>query len=349
MTRRPYLLRPAASPQRFHKLFTKSKASPKKTLLIRAVLAILLIVLVVMVYWFDRDGLKDHADGNMSFTDIIYFTMVTVTTVGYGDIVPVSDRARLIDAFLVTPIRLFIWFIFLGTAYQFVIQRIWEDMRMARMQQRLREHVIICGFGHSGRSAAPEIVGKGIQPEQIVVIDLNEEALQLAAENGYTGMRGDPTQERVLLEAGVERAKAVIICLGRDDANVLVVLTARNLNSNVRIICSVKEEENLKLIRQAGASVMVSPAKVGGYLLADAVDSSFTSTYVFDLLTSGGQVKLIERAPHPEEIGKPMRELSKRLVARIYRDGSLIEFWEDDKSRIQEGDVLLVIERTADR
>jgi voltage-gated potassium channel len=311
-------------------------------------LAVLLIAVVLAAYWFDRDGLKDHSDGQMSFTDIIYFTMVTVTTVGYGDIVPVSDRARLIDAFLVTPIRLFIWFIFLGTAYQFVIQRIWEEIRMTRLQQRLSENVIISGFGHSGRSAAPEVAAKGTDRGQIVVIDINEEALRIAAENGYIGMRGDPTQERTLIEAGVERAKSVIICLGRDDANVLVVLTVRNLNSKVKIICSVKEEENLKLIRQAGADIMISPAKVGGYLLADAVNSRFTSDYVFDLLTSGGQVSLVERAPRLEEIGHRMREVTTGLVVRAYRDGTPIGFWEEGNDRIQEGDILLVIERFSD-
>src|SRR3546814_7680181 len=104
-----------------------------------------------------RSGRRDARDGEISFGDVIYFTMVTITTVGYGDIVPVSDRARLLDAFLVTPVRVFLLLIFLGTAYEFVIQKVLEDYRMGRLQRRLRDHIVICGYGHSGRIAAREL------------------------------------------------------------------------------------------------------------------------------------------------------------------------------------------------
>ena len=100
-------------------LHVRSGLSPEKTLLLRGCLVVVLLSVVIAIFWFDRDGLKDQIDGHVSFSDILYFGMITVTTVGYGDIVPVSDNARLIDAFAVTPIRIFIWFIFLGTAYEF--------------------------------------------------------------------------------------------------------------------------------------------------------------------------------------------------------------------------------------
>ena len=88
-------------------------------------------------FWFDRDGLKDQIDGHISFSDILYFGMITVTTVGYGDIVPVSDRARLIDAVIVTPARLFIWLLFVGTAYELLLQKWIEDLRMKRLRDDL--------------------------------------------------------------------------------------------------------------------------------------------------------------------------------------------------------------------
>src|SRR5690606_31073775 len=83
----------------------------------RVALVFGLIALVLLIHWIGRDGLKDTLDNNISFVDVLYFTTVTVTTVGYGDIVPVSPEARLFEAILVTPIRLFVWLIFLGTAY----------------------------------------------------------------------------------------------------------------------------------------------------------------------------------------------------------------------------------------
>src|SRR3546814_4159280 len=79
-----------------------------------------LIGTAIAIHWFDRGGLVDQVDGHISFGDVLYFTMITITTVGYGDIVPVTPRARMFDTIAVTPIRLFVWLIFLGTAYDFI-------------------------------------------------------------------------------------------------------------------------------------------------------------------------------------------------------------------------------------
>src|SRR5688572_20986763 len=88
-------------------LARKSKVSPWRVLGVRAGIAGALLLAAFALLWFDRGGLRDQIDGELTVADIIYFTMITITTVGYGDIVPVSERARLIDAFLITPIRLF--------------------------------------------------------------------------------------------------------------------------------------------------------------------------------------------------------------------------------------------------
>ena len=134
-------------------LFTHARASPEQTLFIRGAIVLFLVGLVLLVFWLDRDGFADR-DDDITLVDLVYFTMVTITTVGYGDIVPISPTARMIDAFLVTPIRTIIWFIFLGTAYEFVVQKIVEEFRMKRLQEELRGHVVVCGYGRSGRIAA---------------------------------------------------------------------------------------------------------------------------------------------------------------------------------------------------
>lgn len=101
---------------------------------IRTGLAFGLIALVVAIHWFDRAGLKDNHDNVISFLDVVYFTMISITTTGFGDIAPISDRARLIEAVIVTPVRIAVLFIFVGAAYDFVIKRSWEKFRMARIQ-----------------------------------------------------------------------------------------------------------------------------------------------------------------------------------------------------------------------
>jgi voltage-gated potassium channel len=327
-------------------LFTKAEAAPQQKLVMRLGIVALLLAAVVALFWFDRSGLRDARDGEISFGDVIYFTMVTITTVGYGDIVPVSDRARLLDAFLVTPVRVFLLLIFLGTAYEFVIQKVLEDYRMGRLQRRLRDHIVICGYGHSGRIAARELVAKGCDPDCIVVIDLSEDALYDVAEAGYVGLRGDATHEGIIRASGIERARAAIVSPGRDDTNVLIVLTIRSVSPAVKIIASVKEEENFKLIEQSGANMILSPAKVSGYLLAEAVLHRHTSDYVCDLVTSHGRVKLNERPARPEEVGRGLRDVTDGLVVGIQRDGKEIGFWHAEAGEIQAGDVLLLIEPT---
>ncbi len=325
-------------------LYVKAPVSHERTLVNRLLLVLALFASVISVVWFDRGGLVDHQDGNISFWDAVYFAMITVTTVGYGDIVPVETHSRVIDALFITPVRIFIWFIFLGTAYQLVIQKVLEDYRMAQLRDRLRDHVIVCGFGETGRVAARESVSKGARPEDIVVIDISDRCVSDAAQMGYIGLHGDPTHESILLDAGVKNARAVIVCMGRDDSSVLAVLTIRNLNQRVRIVSVVSVDENVKLLRSAGANVTVMPSQAGGYLLAEAVGNNYLTDYVLDLLTSGGRIALVERVAAEDEIGKSMRDLSSGLVVRLYRGGEPVGFWETDKSRIEPNDLLLIIE-----
>jgi len=169
---------------------------PGRTLLIRLGIVLFLFGLLIRVLWLDREGLKDYSDGHMSFTDVVYFTMVTVTTVGYGDIVP--PRARMIDALVVTPVRIFIWILFLGTAYQLALRQFTEIFRMAKLQSNLDQHVVVCGFGHTGYSAVKELLAKGTDPEHIAVIDPRDDRVQTAVELGVVALKGDATQEGLL-------------------------------------------------------------------------------------------------------------------------------------------------------
>jgi len=326
-------------------LYTTPAVSPERKLAQRAALVALLLGLVMLVFWLERENLRDAVDGHISLVDVVYFTLVTVTTVGYGDIVPVGDRARLIDALLVTPVRIFIWFIFLGTAYEFVFRRIIEDLRMNALRESLQDHVIICGYGYSGRVAAREMVAKGTPPDKIVVIELRPERLEEAAEDGYIGLRGDATRDAALREAGIAAAKALLVCVSRDDTTVLAVLTGRALSAEVRIVATAMDEENVKLVRKAGADEVVSPAKLAGFLLADAVVSRHTAQFISDILTSrGGELRIAERRALPAEVGKRMCDVAGLLIVGIERDGKIRGFWNAPEERIGDGDIVFAIE-----
>jgi voltage-gated potassium channel len=302
-------------------LFTRDDLRPGRTLLFRIGLVLALFALVFLILWLGRDGLKDNYNEHITAIDVLYFAMVTITTVGYGDIVPVSRQARLVDAVLITPIRVFIWFIFLGTAYQLVVNRYREGYRMAKV-----------------------LLAKGTEPDRLVIIEPREERVRAAIELGLVAFRGDATQEIMLQHAVVQRAKAVIITAGRDDTNALILLTARHLNPTVEILVSAVEEENVKLFRQGGATGIISPSTFGGYLLADAVGHPHFMDYVQDLLTAGGRVSLIERPVEPNEIGCTATALKPDIVLRLYRRDTVIHFWDlQEGQKMEAGDVLLIL------
>jgi voltage-gated potassium channel len=330
--------------ERFRPRIILHPPKPDQVLIRRGLLLLILLCGIISVFWLERDGLVDHHDGYVSFRDVLYFTAVTVSTVGYGDIVPASHSARLIDAAIVTPLRLLMWFIFLGTAYEFTMQRWLEQFRLNQLQKNLKDHLIICGYGHSGQSAAAEALAKGTDCRQIVVLDRDEKRLALAVDAGFIGMRGDACQAAVLRECSIARAKAVLVCVGRDDTAVLAVLSIRQINAGVRIVCNVEEIENAPLITQAGADSTITPALVGGYLMANSIESPRVSDYVNDLISASGSVELIERRARVDEIGKTLRELAPGMAVRIYRGEQTIGFWEGERARVQAQDILLEIE-----
>ena len=327
------------------RLFIGGERSVRRTLLLRLLVVLAMFAVVILAFWLDRDGLRDNTDDHLSFTDVVYFSMVTMTTVGYGDIVPVSDRARIVDALLVTPIRLFIWLVFIGTTYQLVLQQLVEDFRMRRLQARLENHVIVCGFGHSGACAAHELVVRGVDKRQILIVDIDRALLESAAEQGFIGILGDATREETLQEALIASARAVFVCTDRDDTNVLIVLTARQLAPAIRIIARVEEAENEKLLRQSGADATVLPSRVGGILMAGSIETSALTSYVMDLISATGRVILAERAVSSEEVGLSPQDINDALAVSIIRGDHELAA-TDPQVRLQPGDKLLVIRQS---
>ena len=309
----------------------------------RVALILALVAAVLIVHWIERDGLKDNLDGHISFVDVLYFTTVTVTTVGYGDIVPVSDATRLFETFFVTPIRIFVWLVFLGTAYHFVFRNVWHRWRMSRIQKSLTGHVVVAGYGTSGAEAVRELIARDIDPARIVVIERSEEALQLAEAQGCNVLKGDATRDQTLTDVRIAQACAIIVSAGRDDTSILITLTARHLAPGVPISVVVRASDNEDLARQAGATTVINPASFAGLLLAGSCQGEHLADYMADLAATGGRVKLHERPVAPAEIGKPLSAIEPGLALRIYRDGRPIGYWEEGARALQPGDVLIEI------
>jgi voltage-gated potassium channel len=315
---------------------------------IRLGLAFGLIGLVIAIHWWDRAGLVDNYDKQISFLDVVYFTMISITTTGFGDIAPVSDRARLIEAVLVTPVRIAVLFIFVGAAYDFVIKRSWEKWRMARIQEQLSNHVVVLGYGVSGSQSVHELIERGVDPRCIVVIDPVEERLAEAEKLGVNVMAADATRDETLKAVRIDAAQSVLVSAGRDDTSILIVLTVRHLAPRVPISVVVRADDNELLARQAGANNVINPVRFTGLLLAGSVKGAHIADYLADLASVGGRVQLVERVVKPEECGKPITDLeSGGQGLRVYRNGRAIGFWEEECQTLQPGDVLVEIVPTA--
>ena len=306
-----------------------------------------LVALVVLIHWLDREGLKDSYDGHVSFLDVVYFTMISITTTGFGDITPVSSQSRLVEAAIVTPIRVLVLFIFVGTAYNFLIKRSWEAWHMRRIQERLSGHHVVLGFGISGSQAVRELIERGTDPQRIVVVDPSAERLEEAEALGCNVLEGDASRDENLRAVRIEKASSILVSAGRDDSSILIVLTARHLAPGVPISVVVRAEDNEDLALQAGADTVINPVRFTGLLLAGSAQGTHVSDYLSDLASVGGQVQLVEREVLPEEVGRSLDSLGQGVRGlRVVRGGREIGFWEAEAQRLELGDMIVTIVAT---
>jgi voltage-gated potassium channel len=309
----------------------------------RVAAVLTLLAIAIGVHWFDRGGLRDNYDGDVSFVDVVYFTFISITTTGYGDIAPVTERARLFDALIVTPIRVFVVLLFIGTTYDFVLKRTWEKWRMARIQRGLTGHIIVAGFGKTGSEAVDELIARGQDAAQIVVLDGDPEQLAQAEACGCAVMLADATRDQTLKDVGVERACSLIVATGRDDTSILVTLTARHLAPALPISVIVKAEDNEVPARAAGATTVINPVSFAGLLLASSCSGSHVADYMMDLAGYEGRVRLAERTAGPDDIGRPLNGIATGLGVRLYRQGRPFGYFDPETHRIEAGDVIVEI------
>lgn len=308
---------------------------------------IALLVLLVIIHWIEREGLRDNYDGHVSLLDVIYFTMISATTTGYGDIVPVTDTTRMFDAIIVTPVRVLFLLILAGSAYAFVARRSWERFVMKRIQRTLHDHIIVAGYGTKNSRAVAELIDLGAEPADIVVIDSSDERLEKAKALGCTVLKADATRDETLRAVHIERAKLLIISAGRDDTTILICLTARDLAPDLRISVAVNAEDNEAPARRAGADVVVNPLDFAGLLLATTHSGQHIADYLADLASRQGKVQLVEREIGADEVGKSLKQVCRGVGLRIIRDGTAYGFWRPQVEKLEAGDFIMEIRPTA--
>jgi len=317
------------------------QAGPLRKILQRLAIALALIALVAGVAYAGRDGYVDPEGDQISVLDAFYYSTVSITTTGYGDILPVTDEARLATTVIVTPARVLFLILLVGTTLEILAERSREAYRLARWRKRLQKHTIVCGYGVKGRSAVRTLLGKGLDPKQVVAIEPSAEARGRATADGLAVVAGSAASQDALNEADIAKASAVIVAADRDDTAVLITLTARELNAGATIVAAVREEENVHLLHQSGANAAITSSGAAGRLLGLSTETPQVTEVMEDLLTVGEGLDIAERQVGPDEAGPSPSRAQETIMLAVVRDGELIRFDDERAAELRDGDRVL--------
>ncbi len=308
---------------------------------VRVGFAVFLLVLLSVLVWLDRDGYTDTADGEVSYLDALYYSTVTLSTTGYGDVSPVSDLARLSNVFLVTPLRVLFLFTLVGTTVELLTKDARAGYRRDRWRKSVIAHNIVIGYGVKGRAAVQSLIDSGVPSKDIVVIESGEEELSRAKADGYTAITGSGADADILRQAEALRARRFIIAVKDDATAILATLNARRLNPTALIVTSVREDSNVDLARESGADNVITSSEAAGRIMGLAANAPLVGEVIEDLLSAGSGLELAQRPITPDEVGKSPREVNEPVIA-VIRDGVKRRYDEPVVAELERGDQLVI-------
>lgn len=319
------------------------QASPWWLIVRRMAYAIILIIISAIVVYMDRDGYT----GVETFLDAVYYSSVSLSTTGYGDVTPVTQEARLLNVLLITPMRIIFLVLLVGTTLSVLTEESRKALKIRRWRKRMRNHTVVIGYGTKGRAATTALIADGVPASQIVVVDSDPEALAHASSRGLVTVQGTATKSDVLKLAGVTRARAVVVAPNLDDTAVLITLSVREISPSATIVASVRESENSHLVRQSGADSVVVSSETAGRLLGLATVSPSVTGMMEDLLSPDEGFSVAERLVAEDEVGGNPRNLED-IVLGVVRSGELYRIDSVEAETVEPGDRILYIRRITD-
>ncbi len=310
----------------------------------------LLRILLVLAVLLVGGTLGYHWIEGWSFADSIYMVVITLATVGYGETHPLTPGGRLFTIVLIVAGVGLVTFA-VGTITRMVVegelQTILGRRRAMSKIRRVKDHYIICGFGRIGSLIAREFERR---PIPFVVIE-REESVAARIPEAYPVVVGDATEEEMLLEAGIDRARGLVTVLHSDADNLFVTLTARDLNPKLFIIARYEEEKSEAKLLRAGADKVVSPYIIGGTRMAMGVLRPAVIDFI-ELATQseslGLQMEEVPIAARTKLVGVALVDSRIRseldiIVVAIKKKSGHMEFNPSARTILEEGDRLIAI------
>ena len=285
-----------------------------------------------------------------NFFDALYMTVTTLSTVGYGEIHPLTRLGRLYNMVLILG-GMGVLFYIVGSLARVLLegelQAVFGRRKLIKHIKRLKNHYLLCGFGRIGEIIARQLKDRGLA---LVVIESDPALLAHLEASGYYFISGDATREEVLIEAGIERAKGLISVVSSDAANVYVVLTARSLNPQLFIVARGEEEGSEKKLLRAGADKVESPYRMGGQKMAQTIMRPTVVTFMELAMKEGVDWTMEEIAVGQASalLGVPLadsgirQKLNLILVAIKREDGEML-FNPSHETPILAGDTLIAL------
>jgi voltage-gated potassium channel len=283
--------------------------------------------------------------------DAFYMTAITLTTVGFGEVNQLSNTGRLFTVGLLL-LGVGSAAYGLGTLGEyFLTAGLAEELprrRMLRRIEKMENHVIICGFGRVGQSAAHALQESNCD---FVIVDTESVNLEQAQAQGWLFIQGDATRDETLKQAGILRANGVIICTGSDADNLMIVLSARVLNPNVYIVARTIEAENEAKMRRAGADKVISPYRIGGRHMANVMMRPNVTDFLDVVMLDGGIELWLEELTI--EAGSPLagrnvveadiRRRTGVILVALLHAGKQTALAPDETTHLVAGDTLIVL------
>jgi len=285
--------------------------------------------------------------------DAFYMTLITLTTVGYSEIHPLSQAGRVFNCFLIF-FGVSTIFIAIGAMTQTIIEREFGDAigkrRNKRMIDNLKDHFIICGYGRVGRGAAAELLHAGVR---FVVLDIEPGRVERAIHEGMLAVAADSTRDDTLRQVGIERARGLVAALSTDADNLFVLLSAKGLNPRIYVATRAAEEGAEEKMRRAGADAVFAPYAITGHRLAQSLLRPHVVQFLdFTTKDIGMDISIeqVRVAETSEMVSKSIRDMQIGrdvgvIVMAIRRANGKMLFNPPADTTVEAGDYLIVMGR----
>lgn len=282
-----------------------------------------------------------------SWIDAFYMTVITITTVGYGEVMPLSPNEKIFVSLLIIS-SIFIVGYAISVITEYILSKNIGILRQKKVQKKLESmhnHIIVCGYGRNGKQAAQKLLA---YKKPFVIIERDEEVIERFSDENMLFILGDAIEDEVLMKAGISKASTLICATPNDTDNLFIVLSARQLNKKLKIISRASEETSYKKLKLGGADNVIMPDKIGGDHMASLVVVPDLVEFLDNLTVSGQEDSInVEQIPFEKMCPEGREQAIKDLDVRNKTGCSIIGYRSPSGDYIVNPEPSLVLQKNS--